>query len=202
VALYRSARSGLARALAAKRDWSKHSASIGAFGLTAKVFPDRDDLSTGIDRPHDVGIDGQYQFESGAHTVTAAASWMRDRQRLDATFAAGGADNRVLSLYSQRADVHYAYQPRYGATLGAFATNGDRDGLRDDTGDMVTGSVAGKPDSRGWAIEFNYLPLPYADFDLRYTGYTRFDGGESNYDGLGRNARDNDTTYLYAWVQF
>ncbi|HET7033123.1 MAG TPA: cytochrome C, partial [Casimicrobiaceae bacterium] len=36
-------------------------------------------------------------------------------------------------------------------------------------------------------------------FALQYTGYREFNGARSNYDGLGRNARDNNTLYLILW---
>jgi hypothetical protein len=37
---------------------------------------------------------------------------------------------------------------------------------------------------------------------IQYTGYTRFDGGTSNYDGTGRSASDNNTLFLFYWLAF
>ena len=37
---------------------------------------------------------------------------------------------------------------------------------------------------------------------IQYTGYTRFDGGSSNYDGTGRSAGDNNTLFLFYWLAF
>jgi len=37
---------------------------------------------------------------------------------------------------------------------------------------------------------------------LQYTGYTKFDGASTNFDGNGRNARDNNTLFFNAWVAF
>ena len=37
---------------------------------------------------------------------------------------------------------------------------------------------------------------------LQYVGYTKFNGGTTNYDGFGRNARDNNTFYVVAWLMF
>jgi hypothetical protein len=37
---------------------------------------------------------------------------------------------------------------------------------------------------------------------LQYTHYSKFNGAVSNYDGVGRNASDNDTTYLNLWFAF
>ena len=35
---------------------------------------------------------------------------------------------------------------------------------------------------------------------LQYTVYTKFDGAASNYDGLGRNAANNNTLRLFVWT--
>jgi hypothetical protein len=37
---------------------------------------------------------------------------------------------------------------------------------------------------------------------LQYTGYWRFNGGSTNYDGFGRSASDNNTVFLYTWLAF
>ena len=39
-----------------------------------------------------------------------------------------------------------------------------------------------------------------ARFGVQYTGYHRFNGGGSNYDGFGRSAGDNNTLFVYAWL--
>jgi hypothetical protein len=33
----------------------------------------------------------------------------------------------------------------------------------------------------------------------QYWAYNRFNGASSNYDGFGRNARDNNTLFVYVW---
>ena len=37
---------------------------------------------------------------------------------------------------------------------------------------------------------------------LQYVAYTMFNGASHNYDGFGRNAGDNNTVFLYAWMAF
>jgi hypothetical protein len=32
--------------------------------------------------------------------------------------------------------------------------------------------------------------------------YNKFNGGSTNYDGSGRNAKDNNTLYLLGWINF
>jgi hypothetical protein len=37
---------------------------------------------------------------------------------------------------------------------------------------------------------------------LQYRHYLQFNGGTDNYDGLGRNASDNDWLMLFTWWAF
>ena len=66
----------------------------------------------------------------------------------------------------------------------------------------MVGSLANNPDSRGFIGEINYLPWLNTKLQLQYVRYTKFNGLSNDYDGAGRNASDNDTLYLLAWVNF
>ena len=46
------------------------------------------------------------------------------------------------------------------------------------------------------------LPIQNIRLTLQYTGYTKFNGGRSNYDGTGRNAGANNTLFANVWVAF
>ena len=59
-----------------------------------------------------------------------------------------------------------------------------------------------KPDSKGWTVEFDWLPYQNTKLALQYTMYSKFNGGNTNYDGSGRNAKDNNTLYLLGWINF
>jgi hypothetical protein len=37
---------------------------------------------------------------------------------------------------------------------------------------------------------------------LQYTGYLRFNGGASNYDGFGGSASQNNSLFLFSWMAF
>jgi hypothetical protein len=63
-------------------------------------------------------------------------------------------------------------------------------------------SANGSPDSSGMLAELDWLPWLNTKFGLQYTDYNKFDGASSNYDGAGRNAHDNNTTYAYIWLIF
>ena len=47
-------------------------------------------------------------------------------------------------------------------------------------------------------MNFSYWPWQNLQLAAQYTGYTRFNGAQNNYDGAGRNASSNNTVYLLA----
>jgi len=192
--------------LALQREAGPHSFSAGTYGLLAKVDADPDQPGLGADRFRDVALDAQYQYIQGDHAFTAAATWIREKQEWDASFGQGLTSNPSTVLKTFRADVHYLYRGTYAGILQYFDTRGDADALRYNTGAPVTGSVNGRPDSRGWIAELDYLAdvdwmpvVQHAKFALRYTAYTEFNGAGSNYDGFGRDAKDNNSVFLLVW---
>ena len=48
----------------------------------------------------------------------------------------------------------------------------------------------------------SFWPWLNAKVGLQYIGYTKFNGGTTNYDGFGRNASANNTLFLYTWIAF
>ena len=44
--------------------------------------------------------------------------------------------------------------------------------------------------------------MQYVRVGVQYTMFNRFNGASNNYDGFGRNARDNDTLFVYVWTAF
>lgn len=89
-----------------------------------------------------------------------------------------------------------------GGGFGVFSTTGSEDQMRFNIGAPVHGSVNGSPETRGWMLELNYLPVQNVKLALRYTSYSKFNGAESDCVGFGRNAKDNDSVYLLGWVLF
>ena len=49
--------------------------------------------------------------------------------------------------------------------------------------------------------ELDFLPWLNTRFTLQYVAYDKFDGAHTAYDGV-RNASDNNTLYLLAWLVF
>jgi hypothetical protein len=176
-----------------------HSAMIGTYGMVANKFPDSLDPTGPTDRFRDIGIDAQYQYVTDVHRFSAQLNWIAEHQNLAATYAAGGSSNTTDSLHTFRGKATYYYDLKYGATLQYFRTTGTADDLLYDTGAAATGSVNGSPKNSGYIAELDWLPRRDFRLALQYTGYREFNGARSNYDGFGRNARDNNTLYFLVW---
>jgi chromate transport protein ChrA len=49
-------------------------------------------------------------------------------------------------------------------------------------------------------IALDFLPWLNTRLTAQYVVYSKFNGSSSNYDGSGRNASDNNTLFLLAWL--
>ncbi len=188
--------------VALQRDFGSHFFSVGAYGLSARIYTDAEDQALGTDRFRDYAIDGEYHYAAGDHLFSAHATRIREKQKLDAAFAAGLASNPTNTLNTTRADVHYWYKRTIGGGFGVFSTTGSEDQMRYNMGDPVMGSINGSPNTRGWMLDLNYLPVQNVKLALRYTSYSKFNGAGTDYDGFGRNAKDNNSVYLLGWFLF
>lgn len=220
-ALYRNASRGIMRPLGAgvkkesivqgyspywrvayQQEAEANSFSVGLFGINTRVSIDTEDMSLGEDRFLDLGVDGQYQFYFGNQVLTARASHIRERQARDARQSAGMAENRRNTLYSTKLSANWYFQRQLGGGVMLFDTRGSSDSMLYGMGEPIMGSMAGKPDTRGWIGELNYLPLQNVKLALRYTAYNKFNGASKDYDGFGRNAKDNNNVFLMLWSLF
>jgi hypothetical protein len=184
----------------------EHYFSVGTFGISAKLPPDPTVPQN--DRFTDFGFDGTYQYTptDGPGTVNVNASVIHEQQHLDATFAGGGSNNPTNHLTTFTTDVTYAWRQTYAASAGLFNTTGSTDPT------YFGFSASGSPDSRGYILMLEWVPFGKKDSLLRpwlnarlgiqYTGYTKFDGASSNYDGSGRSASDNNTLFVFYWLAF
>jgi hypothetical protein len=190
--------------LALQHIWGEgtHSAMIGTYGIDSRKFPDSLDPTGPTDRFLDTGFDAQYQYITDVHRFSAQLNWIEERQTLDASFPSGAASNPSDTLKTFRGKLTYYYDRQYGGTLGYFRTRGSSDDALYNTGDPVTGSVTGSPNSSGYIYELDWLPRRDVRVAAQYTAYRRFNGSASNYDGFGRGARDNNTLYLIGWLMF
>jgi hypothetical protein len=199
--------------VAYERNWDRHSIEAGLYGLDIKLFPGAGvPLSGPTNRFNDVAEDVQYQFVSDDHQVSFLGTRIHESMTLDASFPSAAA-NPKDSLTLWRGSATYYYRRKIGGTVSYFSTTGSTDtalypaevfpaatapaGVRN-----VVTSANGSPDTRGWMAEVNYLPWLNVKLQVQYTWYSKFNGGGSNYDGVGRNASDNNTLYLLLWFAY
>jgi hypothetical protein len=183
--------------------------SLGVFGLAPRLYPGGD-KSAGTNYYKDFGYDATYSYgDAGPHSFNAHASYVKEDQQLSASNALGQSTGADHTLDELKLNVEYAYQQTYVATVGLFDTSGSRDSAFY-APNPVDGSASGRPDSRGYVLEADWVPWgkvtskaqPWMNLRLgvQYTAYDKFNGGDRNYDGFGRSASDNNTLYLYAWT--
>lgn len=195
--------------LALSHDWRAHSAMVGLFGLEARVYPDNEDPTGDTSRYSDVGIDAQYQYVLDPHAVMVTASYIHERikwapQLVDDGSVTNSTD--TVNLFKLKGS--YVYGARYGASLMYFRIGGSTDqafygGGVDDTGaplgSPVSGNLAGAPKTDGVVAEVFWHPVQWVRVGAQYWAYKHFNGATNNYDGFGRNARDNNTLFVYVW---
>jgi hypothetical protein len=188
--------------LAYEHQWDRNSWSVGAYGMSVKILPDGQPVGAPTDSFRDVALDSQYQFIGDEDIYSAQATYISEHQNLDATLALGGSDNQTNTLKTFRIGGSYYLRRTYGGAVGYFSTTGSSDATLYASGTAVTGFANGSPNSSGWTAELIYLPWQNVKLTLQYTGYQKFNGASTNYDGSGRNASDNDTLYLLGWFNF
>ncbi len=196
--------------LAIEPQWGPNSWEFGTFGMTAAEHPQRISVD-GTDQLTDVGLDTQYQFLGARDNISVQASWIHEWQDWSASHALGLTNNANDSLDTFKVKTSYFYHKDYGINLSYFNITGTTDtGLY--SADPIDGSNNGSPNSAGFIVEADYFPFNHGGpnfwpwlnmrLALQYTAYTKFNGGTTNYDGSGRNASDNNTLYLLAWIMF
>jgi hypothetical protein len=177
-------------------------------------------------------IDAQYQYLLDPHSVTGQLVFAHNRHRypdsvanqaVAFTDAAGnplGNTNAVDTTNLMRAKLTYVYQAKYGGSLAFFnrtgstntanQTSGFDPGTLSITSDpgaqapslRVGGNLSGNPATRGLTFETFWMPKQYVRIGAQYTAYSRYNGTSNNYDGFGRNARDNNSLFIYLWAAY
>jgi hypothetical protein len=212
--------------LALSHEWGPHNFMVGTSGMVAHVYDGGSDTSdsNNLGRFKNIGIDAQYQYLLDPHTVTAQVAYMRQKQDYSPNTLASGpspynlADgvtpvapfNSSDTTNTFRAKVSYIYRAKYGGSLSFFNLTGTTNTLNQSSGYVgtditsadstrVNGNLSGNPATRGWTYEAFWMPVQYVRVGAQYTAYTKYNGASDNYDGFGRNARDNNTLFLYVW---
>jgi hypothetical protein len=185
--------------VALQHAWPKTYGMIGTYGLSARMYPE------GVTGPTndyvDAGVDAQVEHQMGSQVWIGRASFMHERQTLNAFEAADEAERSRENLSTFRANLSFQPSMRYSLTGGYFQNTGTADAIIF-APEPVTGSRTGSPNSRGAIGELAVNPWQNTRFGLQYVAYNRFNGASSDYDGSGRKASDNNTLFLYLWLAF
>lgn len=185
-----------------------------------------------VHRRRDLMVDTQYQYLLDPHSVTAQLVVERSRHAYPDSLAnqpavfvdaAGNAlpgTNGRDTTNLLRAKLTYVYRAKYGGSVGFFNLTGSTNtanqtsGFSPDTLAITTdpdaaapstrvyGNLSGNPATRGETFEAFWTPVQYVRVGAQYTAYGKFNGASTNYDGFGRNARDNNSLFLYVWAAY
>lgn len=192
--------------LAVFQDLKKQAFNAGIFGLNTSLQPDRS--TPGSNKFNDLGVDASYQFlGTREHVATVNTSYIRERQTRNQLVATEGADNLKGRLNEFKLNASYHYMQTWGATVGRFVTHGTADATL-----YSDGFANGSPNTSGYILQADWTPWgkenswgsPWANVRLgaQYTMYDKYNGAKTNYDGNGRDAKDNNTLFLFAWTSF
>jgi hypothetical protein len=177
----------------------KDNLEIGAYGIHVKSTPGA--VTGAEDSYTDFGPDLQYDHTFGRDVLSVRGTYIRENEAYVASAANGAAEPGPHHLNTGNANVEYHVGNRYSGAFGWFMTEGTTDVLLYPKG-AISGSANGDPRSAGYIANLSYWPLQNLDLAVQYTGYTRFNGGTTDYDGAGRNASDNNTVYILARFLF
>jgi hypothetical protein len=159
------------------------------------------------DHYSDFGVDASFQrMDAKNNVITVNGRFIYEDQRLDASQALGMVAANHLHLQDLRVDASYYWRNEIGFTVAAFDTWGTPDQL------LFAGNSTFKPSSSGLLFQLDGTPFGGGNsplgkrFNMRvgvqYINYFSFDGSGQNYDGLGRNASDNNTLRVFTWIAY
>ncbi len=182
--------------LAYETSTKNNNLEIGTYGMHVKTSPSA--ITGPEDGYTDWAVDFQYdrtlpQFKNDV--LSFRGSYIRENSNLAASFAAGGAALVNHHLNTIQGNVEYHYGTKLSGTVGYFNITGTADPLIFAQA-PVSGSASGSPASSGYLLNASYWPQQNIGITAEYTGYMRFNGGDKNYDGAGRDATANNATYL------
>ena len=172
---------------------------VGTYGIYVNAYPGA--VSGPTNRFVDPSFDFQYEHPFGANLLDAHGTYIHEMTNLGADVAAGTAANKDDHLNTVKLDSTFHWTNRYSLTGAWFTTTGNADATLYAPA-AVTGSNNGSPNTAGYIVQGGYWPVQNIDITLAYTGYTKFNGASTNYDGANRNASDNNTVYMALWLNF
>ncbi len=214
--------------VAVEPHWDNNWLELGTFGLFSNVNPQPwifngtnplTGLPAGTNHYSDIGFDAQYQYQGKDYWITLRTTYIHEYQNLNAssnlpidpTGTFGSNPSNQLNSFKASASLAYGSDNKVVVTGGYFNIWGTPDIALYGPGTMAN-SQSNSPNSNGWIGEVAYIPFgtsgpkfyPWvnARIGLQYIRYNKFNGASSNFDGMGTNAKDNNTLFLYAQLAF
>ncbi len=181
--------------LAWQQSGAKTQFELGTYGMHMHTTPG---AITGLEDEYtDAAVDTQIdQTVFRKDVVSLRGTFIHENSDLLYTFFTLGAAARAPHhLNTVMANAEYHYGNRLTGTFGWFDTSGTSDPTLFASA-PISGFLNGNPQSAGYIGNLSYWPWQNLQLAAQYTGYTRFNGGSTNYDGAGRNASSNNTVYL------
>ena len=172
---------------------------IGSYGIDVNSYPNA--VSGPENRYVDPSFDFSYERPFGSNALSVHGTYMYEKSNLGGTLATGGAAFADHHLNAERFDATWYVRSKFSGTGAFFNTTGNTDATLYAPA-AVMGSNNGSPNTTGYIAQGGYWPVQNIDITLAYTGYTKFNGASTNYDGSGRNASDNNTVYMALWLLF
>jgi len=177
---------------------------FGTYGMHTKTSPNA--ITGPTDSHTDWAFDFQYdctipRFKNDV--LSFRGTYIRENSSLGATLALtpSGAAQPGHHLNTVQGNVEYHYGTKLSGTVGLFNVSGTSDALLYPQA-SVFGSANGSPHSNGYILNVSWWPEQNIDLAVQYTGYWRFNGAGTNYDGAGRNAGGNNAVFLLARFVF
>ena len=169
---------------------------IGSYGMHVKSYPG---AIAGLDDSYtDWAFDFQYDRtipQFGGDVVSFRGTYIRENSALVATGALTTDPLIRHHLNTVQANAEYHFGNKLSGTIGYFDVDGTPD-------PVLFASANGDPRSNGYIANVSWWPVQNIGLTFQYTGYSRFNGAATNYDGSGRNAISNNTAYLVARFVF
>ncbi|UTH75815.1 hypothetical protein [Chromobacterium sp. IIBBL 290-4] len=175
-------------------NWGGRALELGIFGLRAHLSTDPFSEDASSDLYRDAGVDMQFTWGDDARSISTQAYWIREQVNWDAAHLGYDHQSPVSEQTSWQWKTAYWYQQRYGAALSWFRVDGSANNL------IYTRHGRPRlrsPATSGYVAELDYAPSRDWMIGLQHTAYRSFMGASRNYDGFGRDASDNNSTYLF-----
>jgi hypothetical protein len=192
--------------LAWQQNSKNNNLEVGTYGMYMHSSPG---TITGLEDTYtDWAVDFQDDLtipQFRGDVLSLRGTYIRENSALDATFnfAPPGSAFVHHHLNTVQANAEYHLGDKYSGTIGYFNITGTPDPVLYPADVPVTGNANnGDPRSAGYIANISWWPVQNIGLTLQYTGYTRFNGAGTNYDGVGRNAGSNNTVYLLARFVF